>query len=325
MRSVITLRALLLAALVAAGCGNDRTVRRGSHDAAVAAPLRAPDEGQGQGEPPTAISETSLAADVEWLTAPERKGRGPSSEEAKETARWIAGELEQAGYTRHTIAIPEVDGQVDVVAVYAPRDDAAATVLVCAHYDHMGVVDGTVYPGADDNASGVAVALAVARDLASRRDVDGRVVFLFTGAEEIGLYGARAYAAAPTVPLAETRAVFNLDMVGRRFFESTVASDATLGSVGLPDDLALSDAADAAAADAGLELLSVSPALVSLIGEDWRSDDWVFRDKGVAAVHFSTGIHDDYHKPSDTSDRLSYPQMTRVARFLRGLVERTAR
>ena len=68
----------------------------------------------------------------------------------------------------------------------------------------------------------------------------------------------------------------------------------------------------------------MSPALVSLVGEDWRSDDWVFRQAGVPAAHFSTGLHDDYHKPTDTLDRLSRPQMLRIAKFLRGLVARTA-
>jgi hypothetical protein len=311
-----------LVAVAAASCGNDRTAPVPPARLDPAPARSAPSDAAGPATDP--LGQASLAADIEYLTAPERKGRGSSSPEAQEVARWLARELQQAGYSITTMPIPDVEGQVNVIAIYGPRDDQAHTVVVSAHYDHLGVVDGVVHPGADDNASGVAVALAVARDLAARRDVAGRVVFLFTGAEELGLYGARAYAATPSVPLSETRAVFNLDMVGRRFFESTVDSDATLGSVGLPDDMALSDAADAAAAEAGLDLLSVSPSLVALIGEDWRSDDWVFRDLGVPAAHFSTGIHDDYHKPSDTPDRLSYPQMVRIAHFLRGLVARTA-
>jgi Zn-dependent M28 family amino/carboxypeptidase len=213
---------------------------------------------------------------------------------------------------------------VDVVAVYGPRDDAAKTVVVTAHYDHLGESNGAIYPGADDNASGVAVVLAVARDLAARRDVPGRVVFVLTGAEELGLFGARAYVATPTVPLADTRVDINLDMVGRRFFSSTVDQDATLGAVGLPDDPVLSDAGDAAAKDAGLQLVSVSPALFTLVGEDDRTDDWAFREAHVPAIDLSTGPHDDYHQPTDTADKLSYPQMLRVAHFLRGIIARVA-
>ncbi len=262
-----------------------------------------------------------LMADIDWLTAAPRAGRGSKSAEAREVSRWLIAELEQAGYAPVTRPIAGVDDQVDVIAVLPPRDEGAATVMVTAHYDHLG----PGFPGADDNASGVAIALAVARDLAARRDVAGRVVFAFLGAEEIGLLGARAYVADPVHPLAATAAVFNLDMVGRRFFEDLLDLDATLGSVGLPDQGPLHDAAYAAAAEAGLDLVAVQPELLASVGEDWRSDDWVFRDAGVTAVHFSTGLHDDYHQPTDTPDRLSRPQMLRIARFLRGLVARSAR
>jgi len=312
--------AVVLSAVLLAACGNERP-RPASGVApardAAAAPVALPPASD-------PLAEASLIADLEWLTAAARKGRGGKSAEAIEVATWLVGELEQAGYTTTLQPIPSVEGQFNVIAVYGPRDDAARTILVSAHYDHLGDVDGAIHPGADDNASGVAVALAVARDLAARRDVPGRVVFAFFGAEELGLLGAQAYVADPVHALAETRAVFNLDMVGRKFFESAVGADATLGSVGLPDDSELFDAAEAAAKDAGLELVAVSPALVALVGEDWRSDDWVFRDRGVPAVHFSTGIHEDYHRPSDTLDRLSRPQMLRITRFLRALVAATA-
>jgi hypothetical protein len=129
----------------------------------------------------------------------------------------------------------------------------------------------------------------------------------------------------PAVPLADTHVVLNLDMVGRRFFESAGGADATLGAVGVEADDPLFAAASAAALDAGLDLVTVSPALVALIGEDWRSDDWVFRDLGVPAVHLSTGLHPDYHQPTDTVDHLDRAQLARVAHFLRALVAALAK
>ncbi|MCB9560931.1 MAG: M20/M25/M40 family metallo-hydrolase [Kofleriaceae bacterium] len=301
------------------GAGADRA-------AAAAGPGRGARR-QAQDAPATAddpLGAASLMADVEWLAAPARHGRGSRSADARAVAAWLGDELRQAGYAPTTLAIPEVDDQVDVVAVYGPRDDLAPTIVVTAHYDHLGEVDGTLYPGADDNASGVAVALGVARDLAARRDVAGRVVFVFTGAEELGLYGARAYAEAPAYPLGQTRVVINLDMVGRRFFEGTADQDATLGAVGLPGDATLLELGEAAAAAAGVALVAVSAELLTLVGEDWRSDDWVFRDRGVPAVHLSTGLNPDYHQPTDTPDRVSRAQLERVARFLRGWVSRLA-
>jgi Zn-dependent M28 family amino/carboxypeptidase len=269
------------------------------------------------------MSEASLVADVEWLTDPVRAGRGSRSEEAKVTARWIADELRRAGYAPVMQPITlDAPGQSNVIAELGPKTGPA--VMILAHYDHLGVVDGVVHPGADDNASGVAVALAVARELQRARS-SGRVVFLFTGAEEIGLHGAKAYVAAPHIPLDQIRAVYNLDMVGRNFFASTANEAAKLAAVGLPDDAAVSEAAEAAATDAGLTLLAVRPGLLQIVGEANRSDDWVFRDHGVFAVHFSTGINDDYHRPSDTPDKISRPQLVRMAKFVRSLVTRTAR
>jgi len=275
------------------------------------------------------MSDASVAADLAWLTAPARAGRGSTSPEARATARWLAGELRAAGYAAIEQPIPSVPDQVNVIAELAAAPAVAAAapaaappaVIVVAHYDHLGVRGGAIHPGADDNASGVAVALAVARDL-QRRPVSGRVVLLFTGAEEIGLRGARAFVAAPSVPLAEIRAVYNLDMVGR-----DVRADADLpqlAGVGLSADPAATDAALDAAGEAGLALAPVPAGLLPAVGQAHRSDDWAFRDAGVFAVHFSTGLGDDYHAPGDTLDKVSRPQVLRVARFLRVLIDRTA-
>jgi Zn-dependent M28 family amino/carboxypeptidase len=272
--------------------------------------------------PPVAnISEARIAADIAWLTADARGGRGSRSADARATADWLAAELTAAGYRPTRQRIPTVPGQDNIIATYGSGDKA---VVVSAHYDHLGTIDGAIYHGADDNASGVAVALAVARDLAARHDVRGRVVFVFTGAEEIDLDGARAFVADPPFPLREIRVAINLDMVGRHLFASAVDEDGGLAAVGLNDDLDVGDAARAAATHAGIHLVEAMPGMLSLVGQDHRSDDWAFRDRGVIAVHLSTGINGEYHTPRDTADRLSHPQLLRIARFLRELVAATA-
>jgi len=273
---------------------------------------------------PDPMSEASIVADLTWLVAPERKGRGSLSPEAVATAAWLADELRAAGYAPELQAIPDAPGQSNVIAIRRATREGAPTVMVTAHYDHLGEIDGVVYPGADDNASGVALALAVARDLAvTGDDVPGQVVFVFTGAEELGLYGATAYAAAPAVPLDKVTLVINLDLVGRRLFSSAIDKDAALGVIGLEGDVAT--IAEDAAGVAGLELMTASPRMVRWIGQDFRTDDWIFRDLGVPAIHLSTGLHDDYHQPTDTLDKLSRPQLVRVAAFVRELVRRVAR
>jgi len=324
----------LLALLALAACG-----ARASEPAPRSpAPATAPAADAATAPAREPLSEASLAADLAWLTAPERAGRGSTTAEARATARWIAGELRAAGYAPIEQPIPDVPGQVNVIAELAPAGPAPA-VIVVAHYDHLGVRDGALHPGADDNASGVAVALAVARDLRKRpipgqpghagppdAPPPGRVIWLFSGAEELGLRGARAFAAAPPLSLplllGDVRAVYNLDMVGRELAEDGAPS---LIAVGLPGAPGLSGVAYEAADQAGLTLLPVRAGLLSAARQGHRSDDWVFRDAGVPAVHFSTGPHDDYHSPGDTPDKVSRAQTLRVARFLRALVERTAR
>src|SRR5688500_14466503 len=114
---------------------------------------------------PDPMTEASIMADLTWLTAPARKGRGSLSVEAQAVAAWLVDELGAAGYAVQTQPIPDAPGQVNVVAIRPARTAGSPTVMVTAHYDHLGEVDGVVYPGADDNASGVAIVLAVARDL----------------------------------------------------------------------------------------------------------------------------------------------------------------
>jgi Zn-dependent M28 family amino/carboxypeptidase len=292
--------------VVALGCGAPPTV--------APPPTPAP--------PPVAnISEARIAADIAWLTADARGGRGSRSADARATADWLAGELAAACYRPTRQRIPTVPGQDNIIATYG---SGAKAVVVSAHYDHLGTIDGAIYHGADDNASGVAVALAVARDLAARHDVRGRVIFVFTGAEEIDLDGARAFVADPPLPLDQIRVAINLDMVGRHLFASAIDEDGGLAAVGLNVDLDVGDAARAAATHAGIHLVEAMPGMLSLVGQDHRSDDWAFRDRGVVAVHLSTGINGEYHTPRDTADRLSHPQLLRIARFLRELVAATA-
>jgi Zn-dependent M28 family amino/carboxypeptidase len=258
------------------------------------------------------MSETSLLTDVRWLADPARRGRGSWSEDARLTARWIAGELREAGYA----PVSQPIGTTDQVNVIATRGTGPA-LLIVAHYDHLGTEGDVLYPGADDNASGVAVALAVARELGPT-PAGARVVFVFTGAEEAHLAGAKAYVAAPHVPLAETRAVINLDMVGRNLYGDTGSVQA-LAAVGLPADPGLHDRATAAAARVGLTLMPVEPGLLAAFGQARRSDDSVFREAGVVAIHLSSGITEDYHQPTDTIDKVSSAQLLRVARLVHAL------
>jgi hypothetical protein len=181
------------------------------------------------------------------------------------------------------------------------------TIVLGAHYDHLGGSgessppgDGEprLHPGADDNASGTAVAVAVACALAARPAPRTMVVALFAG-EEIGLLGSTAYVADPPVPLAETVAMVNLDMVGRLRRERLIA-------FGTRTAVELGPIVRDVAEVTGLRIVPDHDA-------SRPSDHTPFLAAGRPILHFWTGLHDDYHRPSDRPERLNAAGMAEVA------------
>jgi hypothetical protein len=193
---------------------------------------------------------------------------------------------------------------------------AGRWVLVGAHYDHLGwLALGTqteVFNGADDNASGTAVVVEVARllqrwtvahpDAAPRRSI----LFLAFGAEEEGLIGSQAFAFMPTVPSDSLYAMVNLDMVGR-------LRDNQLMVAGLETWPAWSPLLEAA-----------RPAGLSFVFDDaslTRSDQFSFiATLELPAIHLFTGLHAEYHTPADDPATLNYDGMQQVAHMVLALV-----
>ncbi|HYE90049.1 MAG TPA: M28 family peptidase, partial [Terriglobales bacterium] len=201
---------------------------------------------------------------------------------------------------------------VNVLAVLPGRDPALAaeTVVVAAHYDHVGRVDGEVHPGADDNASGTAVAIGLARAFAAAGGAPRTLLFALFGAEELGLIGSAHYVRQPTRPLAQTVAMVNFDMVGR-LREGRL----TVGGVDSAPGLA-----DLVRASAATRAVSASTS-----GSPFGPSDHVsFYRAGVPVLFFHTGRHADYHKPGDTADKLDLPGMARIAAIGADVVERLA-
>jgi len=305
----VAFTAALAAFAVAACSGGDAT-----RSPAVARPAE-------RGSPPARdpLGAEALMADVRRLCAPDLAGRGSYQPGGEAAARFMAAALADAGLevVRQPIAA-RIDNVIGI------RRGGPEAILVSAHYDHLGVDEtGQVYPGADDNASGAAVLLGLARVAAGRR-YRHTILFAAFGAEEAGLVGSGVYVHHPTWPLERTLAVLNFDMVGRNFFEWGSGKSATAAIVGLEGRPDLLAAARRAATTAGLELVPVPAALVELFGFEDRTDDWWFRRRGLLSIHMSTSLHEDYHQPTDTPDRLAPAQLERVARTAAGLLDHLA-
>jgi hypothetical protein len=191
-------------------------------------------------------------------------------------------------------------------------------VVVGAHYDHLGrsprfALDpdllSSVRPGADDNASGTAALLELARRLAASPPPRSVLIIHFD-AEEWGLVGSRAFVQRPPVPASAIVFMLNLDMVGR------------LRGHDLLIDGSVADLPTRALADSVARALGV-PAARSNASEG-RSDHAVFAALGVPALSLTSGFHPDYHRVTDVASRIDVPGLTRIVDVAEGIVRAAA-
>jgi hypothetical protein len=222
-------------------------------------------------------------------------------------------------------------------------------IVIGAHYDHLGrggegslaPKEGDIHHGADDNASGTAGVLELARIYAAQRPRPRRtLVFIAFSGEEEGLLGSNYYVNHPIVPLADTVAMINMDMIGRSKNNKLI-----VGGMGTAPQwrqvIADANAAErinvtaapepqmgsraSTAASRGIPIVSSinGQTIVSLVldkpfdlslSEDGfgPSDHSSFYAKQIPVLFFWTGTHDDYHKPSDTADKINYPDEARI-------------
>lgn len=197
----------------------------------------------------------------------------------------------------------------------------AETIILTAHHDHMGEANGHIYYGADDNASGVAALLAVARAMTHSNVHPKRsVLFLaYTGEERIFL-GSYFYVTHPLVPLSKTVATLNLDMIGRNEDDANWPTPADhnanmVNVLGTRYNPALRQVIDRENLCEGLRL----DYKMDRVDPDslWsRSDHFWFATLHIPQVEFQTGLHPDYHTENDTWDHINYPKLTKIARLV---------
>ncbi len=192
---------------------------------------------------------------------------------------------------------------------------ADETVVVGAHYDHLGFggigsrVKGSkdIHHGADDNGSGTTTMLELSRRFAGLKNRDGRrMVFMAFTAEERGLIGSRHYTRVePLFPIKSTAAMFNLDMVGRLVDDpKTKKTKLLVEGVGTAKEF-----------DGLVAKYNPGLDLVKKPGGYGPSDHDSFYGQKIPVLFFWTGLHADYHKPSDTSDKINVPGMKRIADY----------
>lgn len=275
---------------------------------------------------PPVFSSSRLKAHVDWLADYERYGRCVGSQQLDECADYIAAAFAELGlepggdnrtwFQEFTVASGPDREPVKVKNVVGilrgRRDDWKDQSLVLgAHYDHLGrgwpesrrAELGHVHPGADDNASGVAVLIELARQVVAAGGGSRNLVVVAFSAEECGLLGSKHYVSEPRFPIEGIRGMINLDTVGR------------LGD-GVISIHAASTAEEWQHIFRGAGFVTGIPnKIVPAMFEG--SDQWSFIEKGVPAVQIFTGANEDYHRISDTADKISGADLVKVATFVR--------
>ena len=239
---------------------------------------------------------------------------------------------EQKKVTMNLASSSETVGTQNVVAVWEGSDPVLKSEYVAlgAHYDHVGSgcgpanIEDTICNGADDDGSGTTAMLAMAEALAKAPTRPKRsMLFVWHCGEEKGLWGSRYFTEYPTVPLNAIVAQLNMDMLGR----SKAEGDTNTRNKDLSGPNAIYVIGSTMMSTELGELVnSVNKSYLNLTYDTryddpkdpnrffYRSDHWNYAKKGIPIIFFFDGVHEDYHRKSDTADKIDYQKMEKVTR-----------
>ncbi|GAB1341625.1 M20/M25/M40 family metallo-hydrolase [Gemmatimonas sp.] len=243
------------------------------------------------------------------LSADSMEGRLAGSAGGARARAWLVRELNAIGVKplgarfempftlRQRTPSPDSIG-TNIVARIPGKNRGGPVIVLSAHYDHVGVRNGQIYNGADDDASGCVVLLAIAEQLL-QTPPQHDVILAFFDAEEGGLQGARAFVANPPLPLGQIGVNVNLDMVARQ-------DGGALWVAGTSHSPFLKAYAEQAASSASVRIRFGHDTKDLKPGDDWTnsSDHGAFHAKAVPFLYLGVEDHPDYHKPGDDADKI---------------------
>ena len=266
---------------------------------------------------------TRLQQDIITLASDEMEGREPGTNGEIKARDYIISRMQEIGLNPKGTdgfiqAFTYFEDEVAVLAhnvIGSIDNDAKKTVVITAHYDHLGYGEsGSMYEGprqihngADDNASGTAALLELAHLIKNNKiKEDNNFLFIAFSAEEKGLLGSKYYVMNPSLNLNEINYVLNMDMLGR--MEPGMA----LTIEGVGSSLIWESSLKEIKCDAFPLTLKKR--------ENGPSDHAPFYDAGIPALHFWTGKHDDYHKPSDDAEKINFNAESEIISFIETLI-----
>jgi hypothetical protein len=262
------------------------------------------------------ITQAELYRHVEILADDVYEGRAAGSRGGRAAAKYLIDQLKAGGLAegaRDGVEVQSFNDNCRNLLVLLPGDDPTVgneAIVVGAHYDHVGYgkrsnslgPQGKIHNGADDNASGASVLLEMVKAFATSGLKTRRsILFAFWDSEENGLLGSQHWTSHPTLPLERVKLNITIDMVGR-------LRDQRLQLLGTRSGY-------------GLRRLFSGPVEEPLwLDFAWdlrsNSDHWPFLERGIPAAVLHTGLHSDYHRPTDDVEKINPAGMQAVARYL---------
>jgi Zn-dependent M28 family amino/carboxypeptidase len=264
------------------------------------------------------VDSAQLIRDIRVLSADSMEGRRTGTPGSARARAYLLQRFREVGLTafgggyEQAFAFTGRDGTayqgVNLVGYVRGTEHPERYLVITAHYDHLGVRNGQIYNGADDNASGTSALLAFAAEM-RRQPPRHSVIFAALDAEELGLQGARAFVASPPVPLERIVLNVNMDMISRNDRNELYAA----GTYHYP---ALRPFVERVAARSGVNLLMGHDRPDLPPGDDWTmsSDHGAFHQVGIPFVYFGVEDHPDYHQPTDTFENIQPGFFVRAAR-----------
>ncbi|QBQ42372.1 M20/M25/M40 family metallo-hydrolase [Sphingobacterium psychroaquaticum] len=266
------------------------------------------------------IDQKQLKKHIYFLASDKMKGRGTGSKEVRKAADYVEKHFKkyglkpqgEVGYRQsfqakvRRVVVPDSIRQADNI-IGLLDNGARKTIVIGAHYDHLGMGHqgssrdslgvGKIHNGADDNASGVAGLLELARHYTTNKEIEPfNILFIAFGAEELGLVGSKYFTENPTIPLSDIHWMLNMDMIGR-YNPNGVAVIGYGTSSKFP-----------------LIFEGITSTIKFNLSKDGNggSDQTSFYKKNIPVLFFHTGGHDDYHKPGDDPEKINYPDLAAI-------------
>jgi Zn-dependent M28 family amino/carboxypeptidase len=258
------------------------------------------------------------------------KPSGKSLKQIRETAlqnqQFTPIFIDDAIVTIKSKIIREIRQTENIVGLLQGSDPLLKNQVIAftAHYDHIGKSkDGVIYPGADDDGSGTATVLGLAEAFA-KNPVKPKhsLLFITVTGEEKGLLGSQYYVNNPIIPLSQTIADLNIDMIGRIDTIHETVKDTNYIYVIGSDKISLELDSLLQTANKETEHLALDYQYDSEYDPKQlyrRSDHFNFAKNGIPIVFFFDGLHADYHKPTDTVDRILFGRMAIIGRLIYNL------